>query len=58
MKRDIELLRRILLEVEDFEPGTSGYVVTFPDEYTDSLVNAFGRALHSKRQRNELVSHH
>lgn len=39
MKRDIELLRRILREVEGFEPGTSGYVVTFPDEYPDSLVN-------------------
>lgn len=45
MKRDFELIRKILLEAEGFPPGTSGFHVNFPDEYSDSLVNEHAEIL-------------
>lgn len=45
MKRDFELIRKILIEAEGFSPGASGFNVNFPGEYSDSLVNEHAEIL-------------
>lgn len=40
MKRDIDLIRRILLDVEESEAGTPHMRIFFDGEFTDDVVNA------------------